>query len=117
MEKTELRKVEVSQYYCDYCNEEITSMYSSSRCYYCFRDICPKHSVENPLSDNSGDRINYVCVECFEIMKPFVKKIKHIQEKSDSEIEKLESELKSKCKQSKLNKKKEVIDHEEPKNP
>ena len=100
MKKTETVKEEINHYYCDYCSKEITSRCSSWQCGNCLRDICPKHSIEDPLADNSGDRTDYVCVDCFDIMKPFVKQIQAIKEESDAKIEKLELEMKEKCGQS-----------------
>ncbi len=106
MKKTTTKLIEVDGYYCDDCDEKITLIYSSRQCNYCFRDCCSKHRVENPLADNSGERVDYVCIDCFKIMKPFVEKIKSIQEKSDTEIEKLEKEMERLCKKYKKDKSK-----------
>lgn len=81
--------------YCDDCGDKITPReYSSTHCYYCMKDICKKCVGHE---EDVGDYYNIFCKHCWEFGNEYRLKIEQLE----NEIEKLQDEWQSKCKNNK----------------
>lgn len=85
MEKIKKVENEIKEIYCDFCDppKKIDYSYSGHRgCEICKRDGCYRHLVI--IDDRLSDSPEYTfCIPCNEIMQPFLKKIKNIEEEVD----------------------------------
>ena len=98
MKKVIKKTVNETKRYCDICGEP-----ASHQCLCCHRDLCSwmqnKHAV---MVDNNSDYPDYYCQSCWDEGKTFREKISDLEEKCDTEVEKLRKEWFEKAK-SKLN--------------
>ena len=76
-EKT-LQTVTIKHRYCDICGSEVTKLNS---CTCCGKDICLKCVG---YSTNDSDYPDYYCVKCWNIGKPYRKKIRELEQQIDN---------------------------------
>ena len=82
--------------YCDDCGDKIMKeSYTSVHCEYCKKDICKK--CVGHEDSGSGDYNNIFCKACWELGNEYRIKIAQFE----NEIEKLQDEWQSKCKNNK----------------
>ena len=91
--------------YCDFCSLKAEVQYESNTCSICKRDVCKKHKIQSLNNDSWSDYTDFICLECFEISKPFHEKMKELEEQSD----KLYEEMEFKCKENRKNKLKNEV--------
>ena len=77
-EKKTIRKV-----LCDICGKDAYQPYTSNKCEFCGRDICPEHKIDSPF-DSGGDYGEYICPICEEISKDSVEAIKDLEEQIEN---------------------------------
>jgi len=94
-ETVEVKEV-IATRLCDFCGEEANEGYRSNNCGLCNRDICPEHKITHPI-DSGGDYTEYLCLECFEISKPFFEEM----DKLEQEIEAIAVSMEKICKDNK----------------
>lgn len=79
--------------HCDYCDEKITTQYSSTRCECCEKDVCKKCVGYEEVT--SGDYNNIYCKHCWKIGEDYRIKINYFEK----EIDRLRDEWILKCKE------------------
>lgn len=90
VEKEEVRKVKITEYYCDECGEEASDSFGNPYiCKICYKNFCNKHIVRDDR--HWGDYPDKYCQNCWDIGKKYMDKIKEIDLKSEEDMEEQEA--------------------------
>jgi len=102
MIKRTRKEVEVvdAHRHCDFCDSRAEQQYESNTCSICKRDVCRKHKKESLSNDSFSDYTDYICLECYDISKPFYEKMADLE----LQIDDIHDEMKFACKENRKNK-------------